>query len=172
MDDGRAIEARVHPTTIRGSLLSDVRGAFNAVHVQEGAGPTLYVGEGGHVDGYRRARRHRRRGMRESAAAAMRCHARHALEELSRPIRPIGALQCEYPTILVFDRPGVLGRIAELATRSRSLGHSEGSQTRHVGADRHPHHDALERNLRRAPAEIGRLPVVSGKPVFVRIERP
>jgi homoserine dehydrogenase len=31
-------------------------------------------------------------------------------------------------------------------------------------------HDALERNLMRALAEIGRLAVVSGKPMFVRIE--
>src|SRR5207253_5910542 len=47
-DDGRSIEARVHPTMIpRASLLADVRGAFNAVHVQGDAlGPTVYVGQG------------------------------------------------------------------------------------------------------------------------------
>jgi homoserine dehydrogenase len=179
-DDGRAIEARVHPTMIpRGSLLSDVRGAFNAVHVQgEALGPTLYVGEGA--------------GMLPTATAVLGdivdvAHARirgrgDALLPLGMPwkklrrapIRPIGALQCEYYLrFLVFDRPGVLGRIAGILGRHQISIASVIQKDRKRGTSVPiviRTHDALERNLRRALAEIGRLPVVSGKPVFVRIE--
>jgi homoserine dehydrogenase len=179
-DDGRAIEARVHPTMIpRGSLLSDVRGAFNAVHVQgEALGPTLYVGEGA--------------GMLPTATAVLGdivevAHARihgggEALLPLGMPwknlrrarIRPIGALECEYYLrFLVFDRPGVLGRIAGILGRHQISIASVIQKDRKRGTSVPiviRTHDARERNLRGALAEIGRLPVVSGKPVFVRIE--
>jgi homoserine dehydrogenase len=179
-DDGRAIEARVHPTMIpRGSLLSDVRGAFNAVHVQgEALGPTLYVGEGA--------------GMLPTATAVLgdivdvaqaKIRGRgDALAPLGMPwkqlrraaIRPIGALECEYYLrFLVFDRPGVLGRIAGILGRHQISIASVIQKDRKRGTSVPiviRTHDALERNLRRALAEIGRLPVVSGKPIFVRIE--
>ncbi|MGH7856547.1 MAG: homoserine dehydrogenase, partial [Candidatus Binatia bacterium] len=47
-DDGRIIEARVHPTMIRRThLLADVRGAFNAILIEGDAlGPSMYVGLG------------------------------------------------------------------------------------------------------------------------------
>ena len=179
-DDGKAIEARVHPTMIpRKSLLSDVRGAFNAVHVQgEALGPTLYVGEGA--------------GMLPTATAVLGdivevAHARirgggDALLPLGMPwkklrrarIRPIGALECEYYLrFLVFDRPGVLGRIAGILGRHQISIASVIQKDRKRGTSVPiviRTHEARERNLRGALAEIGRLPVVSGKPVFVRIE--
>jgi homoserine dehydrogenase len=179
-DDGKAIEARVHPTMIpRRSLLSDVRGAFNAVHVQgEALGPTLYVGEGA--------------GMLPTATAVLGdivevAHARirggaDAPSPLGMPwkklrrarIRPIGALECEYYLrFLVFDRPGVLGRIAGILGRHHISIASVIQKDRKRGTSVPiviRTHDARERNLRGALAEIGRLPVVSGKPVFVRIE--
>ena len=179
-DDGRAIEARVHPTMIpRGSLLSDVRGAFNAVHVQgEALGPTLYVGEGA--------------GMLPTATAVLGdildvAHARirsggdaplplgMPWKKLRRaPIRPIGTLECEfYLRFLVLDRPGVLGRIAGILGRHQISIASVIQKDRKRGTSVPiviRTHDALERNLRRALAEIGRLSAVSGKPVFVRIE--
>ncbi len=179
-DDGKAIEARVHPTMIpKGSLLSDVRGAFNAVHVQgEALGPTLYVGEGA--------------GMLPTATAVLGdivevAHARirggaDASAPLGMPwkklrrarIRPIGALECEYYLrFLVFDRPGVLGRIAGILGRHQISIASVIQKDRKRGTSVPiviRTHQALERNLRGALNEIRRLPVVSGKPVFVRIE--
>jgi homoserine dehydrogenase len=179
-DDGRSIEARVHPTMIpRASLLADVRGAFNAVHVQGDAlGPTMYVGEGAGMlptatsvlaDILDVAESRTRRDAPPAPPLGM------PWRELRRArVRPMGGLEAEYYLrFLVLDRPGVLGRIAGI------LGHHQISIASVIQKDRKRGtsvpivirtHDALERNLMRALAEIGRLAVVSGKPVFVRIE--
>jgi homoserine dehydrogenase len=179
-DDGKSVEARVHPTMIpRASLLADVRGAFNAVHVQgEALGPTVYVGQGA--------------GMMPTATSVLadllevaeaRAHSpRRPPPPLGMPwrelrqarIRAIGSLESEfYLRFLVLDRPGVLGRIAGI------LGRHEISIASVIQKDRKRGtsvpivirtHEALERNLRRALGEIGRLRVVSDKPMFVRIE--
>ena len=126
-DDGKAIEARVHPTMIpRTSLLADVRGAFNAVHVQGDAlGPTMYVGEGAGMmptatsvvgDILEVAQARIRQGGGPPAPLGM------PWRELRRArIRPIGMLESEYYLrFLVFDRPGVLGRIAGILGGSLS----------------------------------------------------
>jgi len=179
-DDGRSIEARVHPTMIpRASLLADVRGAFNAVHVQGDAlGPTMYVGEGAGMlptatsvlsDILEVAESRGRRDARPAPPLGM------PWRELRRArIRPIGGLEAEYYLrFLVRDRPGVLGRIASILGRHQISIASVIQKDRKRGTSVPiviRTHDALERNLVRALAEIGRLAVVSGKPVFVRIE--
>jgi homoserine dehydrogenase len=180
-DDGKAVEARVHPTMIpRASLLADVRGAFNAVHVQgEALGPTLYVGQGA---GMMPTATSVLADLLEVAEARLRSPRRPPPPPLGMPwrelrparIRAIGSLRSEfYLRFLVLDRPGVLGRIAGI------LGRHEISIASVIQKDRKRGtsvpivirtHEALERNLRRALGEIGRLRVVSGKPVFVRIE--
>jgi homoserine dehydrogenase len=174
------IEARVHPTMIpRASLLADVRGAFNAVHVQGDAlGPTLYVGEGAGMlptatsvmaDILDVAESRIRRDTRPAAPLGLAW--RHLR---AGRIRPIGALESEYYLrFLVVDRPGVLGKIAGI------LGRNEISIASVIQKDRkrgtsvpiviRTHH-AIERNLRHALTEIDRLSVVSGKAAFVRIE--
>ena len=179
-DDGKVVEARVHPTMIpRTSLLADVRGAFNAVHVEGDAlGPTTYVGQGA--------------GMLPTATSVVADIldvAEARIRRVTRPappigmpwrelrparIRPIGKLESEfYLRFLVLDRPGVLGRIAGI------LGRHEISIASVIQKDRRRGtsvpivirtHEALERNLRRALGEIGALRAVSGRPVFVRIE--
>jgi homoserine dehydrogenase len=179
-DDGRSIEARVHPTMIpRGSLLADVRGAFNAVHVQGDAlGPTLYVGKGAGMmptatsvlaDILDVAEGRRRGDAPPAPPLGM------PWRELRRArVRPIGGLEAEYYLrFLVLDRPGVLGRIAGILGRNQISIASVIQKDRKRGTSVPiviRTHDALERNLMRALAEIGRLTVVSGKPVFVRIE--
>jgi homoserine dehydrogenase len=73
----------------------------------------------------------------------------------------------------VLDRPGVLGRIAGILGRHQISIASVIQKDRRRGTSVPiviRTHDALERNLMRALAEIGRLAVVSGKPVYVRIE--
>ncbi|HUE39391.1 MAG TPA: homoserine dehydrogenase [Candidatus Binatia bacterium] len=179
-DEGKAIEARVHPTMIpRTSLLADVRGASNAVHVQgEALGPTMYVGEGagmlptatsvvGDIVDAAQARIRQDGGPQAPLGMPWR--------ELRRArIRPIGTLECEYYLrFLVLDRPGVLGRIAGILGRHQISIASVIQKDRKRGTSVPiviRTHDALEKNLRGALDEIGKLPVTSGKPVFVRIE--
>jgi homoserine dehydrogenase len=180
-DDGDGIEARVHPTMIpRTSLLADVRGAFNAVHVQGDAlGPTLYVGQGAGelptatsvvADILEVAEGKLHGGARPAPPLGM------PWRELRRTrIRPIGSLECEYYLrFLVLDRPGVLGRIAGILGRNEISIASVIQKERKSGTSVPiviRTHLALESNLRRALAAIGKLRrVISGKPVFVRIE--
>jgi homoserine dehydrogenase len=179
-DDGRSIEARVHPTMIRrGHLLADVRGAFNAIHIQgEALGPSTYVGLGA--------------GMLPTATAVAGDIVEIARERLlgthrptpplglpwralrQRPLKPIGDLESEYYLrVLVVDRPGVLARIAGILGRH---GISIATVIQR-GRDRRASvpivirtHEAIERNLRAALAEIARLDVVRGRPVRLRIE--
>ena len=96
------------------------------------------------------------------------------LEVAQARIRPIGMLESEYYLrFLVFDRPGVLGRIAGILGRHHISIASVIQKDRKRGTSVPiviRTHDALERNLRGALDEIGKLPVISGKPVFVRIE--
>jgi len=179
-DEGKAIEARVHPTMIpRTSLLADVRGASNAVHVQgEALGPTMYVGEGagmlptatsvvGDIVDAAQARIRQDGGPQAPLGMPWR--------ELRRArIRPIGTLECEYYLrFLVLDRPGVLGRIAGILGRHQISIASVIQKDRKRGTSVPiviRTHDALEKNMRGALDEIGKLPATSGKPVFVRIE--
>ncbi len=180
-DDGRAIEARVHPTMIpKGSLLSDVRGAFNAVHVQgEALGPTLYVGEGagmlptatavlGDIVDVAHARI--RGGADASAPLGMPWkklrRARDPADRRAR-MRVLPAVpgvrppRCARPHRRHPRPPPDLDR----------FGDPEGSQARHLGADRHSHaRGARAQSAGARSTRFGRLPVVSGKPVFVRIE--
>jgi homoserine dehydrogenase len=180
-DDGDGIEARVHPTMIpRASLLADVRGAFNAVHVQGDAlGPTMYVGQGA---GQLPTATSVVADILEVAEGKLHGGARPApplgmpWRELRRArIRPIGNLASEYYLrFLVLDRPGVLGRIAGILGRNEISIASVIQKERKVGTSVPiviRTHDALERNLRRALGEIGKLRrVIRGKPAFVRIE--
>ncbi|MGH7897238.1 MAG: homoserine dehydrogenase, partial [Candidatus Binatia bacterium] len=179
-DDGKRIEARVHPTMIpRSHLLADVRGAFNAIHIQgEALGPSMYVAPGA---GMLPTATSVMSDIVEIAEARLRSHADPApplgirWDELRRgKARAIGGLECEYYLrFLVLDRPGVLGRIAGI------LGRHDISIASVIQKDRKKGtsvpivirtHEAVERNLGRALTEIGRLSAVSGKPVFVRIE--
>jgi homoserine dehydrogenase len=179
-DDGKRIEARVHPTMVpRSHLLADVRGAFNAIHIQGDAlGPSMYVGQGA---GMLPTATSVMSDIVDIAEARVRSHTEPGpplgmpFDELRRGrVRPIGSLECEYYLrFLVLDRPGVLGRIAGI------LGRHDISIASVIQKDRRKGtsvpivirtHEAVERNLTRAMTEIGRLPAVSGKPVFVRIE--
>lgn len=179
-DDGKTLEARVHPTMIpRDQLLADVRGASNAIRVRgEALGPTMYVGPGA--------------GMMPTATSVVGDLLEFARERstsgglvvpaLGRPwktlgrrrVRPIGEIESEvYLRVLVLDRPGVLARIAGI------LGANHISIASVIQRDRGRRvsvpiiirtHAARERNLARALADIARLEVVRRRPVAIRIE--
>jgi len=179
--DGRdAVEARVHPTMIpNGHLLADVGGNFNAIFVRGAAlGPTMYYGQGAGsmptatavVADLIAAVRDRTigTGVRVPPWGVP----RRALRAL--PIRPLDALESEYYLrFMALDRPGVLARIAGI------LGRADISIASVIQKDRRAGttvpvvlrtHRARERNLARALREIGRLRVVRGRPVSIRIE--
>ena len=179
--DGKdAIEAHVQPTMIpNGHLLADVGGNFNAIFVRGAAlGPTMYYGQGAGA-------------MPTSTAviadliAAARDRAvgtavrvppwgvpQRALRRLR--IRPLAALEGEhYLRFMALDRPGVLARIAGILGRCDISIASVIQKERRAGTTVPiviRTHRALERNLARALAAIGRLPVVRVRPVSIRVE--
>jgi homoserine dehydrogenase len=81
---------------------------------------------------------------------------------------------CEYYLrFMARDKPGVLGAIASILGRNGISIASVIQKDR--GAEKTVPvimrtHDTPERNLKRALAHIGRLPMVSGNPAFIRIE--
>jgi homoserine dehydrogenase len=179
-DDGRAIEARVHPTMIRTRhLLAGVGGAFNAIYVNsEALGASMYYGRGA--------------GMMPTASAVVadilelarqrRAGARGGAHPLGYPsamvkaarVKPMDDVLCEYYLrFMARDRPGVLGHIASVLGRNQISIASVIQQGRGVETTVPVimrSHQARERNLKRALAAIIRLEMVEGPPAFIRIE--
>ena len=178
--DGKHIEARVHPTMVRRQhLLADVNGAYNAIAVHgEALGASMYFGLGA--------------GMMPTATAVVadlidvarnRLHGSHAriaplgyplVEQRQLPLRPLDDLVTEYYLrFLVVDRPGVLARISGILGAHDISIASVIQKEREHGASVpiviRTHH-VLERNLQRALRAIDRLPVVRAKSLLIRIE--
>ncbi len=179
--DGRdAIEARVHPTMIpQGHLLADVSGNFNALLVRGAAlGPTMYYGQGAGALPTATA-------VIADLVAAVRDRAvgprvrvppwgipQRALRRL--PVRRLADLEGEYYLrFMALDRPGVLARIAGVLGRFDISIASVIQKERRAGTTVPVvirTHRARERNLAQALGAIGRLRVVRGRPVSIRIE--
>jgi homoserine dehydrogenase len=90
------------------------------------------------------------------------------------PIRPLAALEGEYYLrFMALDRPGVLARIAGILGKCdisiASVIQKERRARTSVPIVIRTHH-ARQRDLGRALAAIGRLRVVRGRPVAIRIE--
>ena len=179
--DGRdAVEAHVQPTMIpNGHLLADVAGNFNAIFVRGAAlGPTMYYGQGAGamptatavIADLIAAARDR------AVGAAVRVPPwgvpQRALRRL--PVRPLADIEGDYYLrFMAVDRPGVLARIAGVLGRNdisiASVIQKERRAETTVPIVIRTHH-ARQRNLARALAAIGRLDVVRGRPVEIRIE--
>ena len=178
--DGKEVEARVHPTMVpRRHLLADVGGAYNAIAVQgEALGSSFYFGLGA--------------GMMPTATAVVGDlieAARHILRDcrgrvapLGYPlvrqravvIRPMSALDSEYYLrFMVVDRPGVMARISGVLGRHQisiaSVIQREREQRGAVPIVIRTHH-AREKNLRQALREIDRLSSIRAKSTVIRIE--
>ena len=179
--DGRdAIEARVHPTMIpNGHLLADVGGNFNAIFVRGVAlGPTMYYGQGaGSMPTATAVVADLIAAVRDRAiGTGVRVPPWGVPHRALRPlrVRPLADLESEYYLrFMALDQPGVLARIAGI------LGRADISIASVIQKDRRAGttvplvlrtHRARERNLARALREIGRLRVVRGRPVSIRIE--
>ena len=175
-DHGEAIEARVHPALVPASwLLADVSGAKNAVYVQSYAlGPSLYYGAGA--------------GMLPTAMSVVsdiieigrNIFARAAggarpvrpRPVVARPLLPLSEVRAKYYLRFgVADQPGVLGQLMTV------LG-AHGISIEQVVQDAKAvdpvavvvvTHEAREGDIRRALAEIDRLPVVKAPARLIRI---
>jgi homoserine dehydrogenase len=178
--DGRQIEARVHPTMVPGKhLLAGVNGAYNAIFVQgEALGDTMYFGLGA--------------GMMPTATAVLAdvmevarnllCGSRGRIAPLGYPLarqrqvplKPMDDLISEYYLrFMVVDRPGVLAKISGILGRHHISIASVIQREREHGASVPiviRTHQARERDLRRALQLIDRLAVVRTKSVLIRIE--
>jgi len=179
-DHGKSIEARVHPTMIpNGHLLADVGGNFNAIFVRGTAlGPTMYYGQGAGsaptatavVADLIAATRDRVVG------AAVRVPPWGVPQAALRAVRvsPLTELEGEYYLrFMAIDRPGVLARIAGVLGRFDISIAAVIQQERRAGTTVPVvirTHRARERNLTRALGAIGKLAVVRGAPVCIRIE--
>ncbi len=181
-DDGR-VEARVHPTMVPlGHPLASVGGAFNAIYILgEALGSTMYFGLGAGAmptatavmaDVLQIARE--RLAAREGAIVRA-----HALGYPIRWLKParvksMDDVVCEYYLrFMAPDKPGVLGAIASVLGRNAISIASVIQKGR--GAERTVPvimrtHEARERNLKRALAEIHRRGMTGTAPAFIRIE--
>jgi homoserine dehydrogenase len=178
--DGKQIEARVHPTMVpRQHLLAEVNGANNAIAVQgEALGSSMYFGLGA--------------GMMPTATAVVAdlmevarnlVHGgKGRLAPLGYPlaqqrhlaIRPIDELTSEYYLrFMVVDRPGVLAKISGILGAHQISIASVIQKEREHGASVpiviRTHH-ARERDLRKALRAIDKLPAVRAKTAVIRIE--
>ena len=179
-DDDGAIEARVHPTMIPNRhLLASVGGAFNAIYIHgEALGSTMYSGLGAGqmpsatsvMADVLEIARHRLSGS-SGQAKALGLPA-HLIKRAS--VKPMDDVVCEYYLrFMARDKPGVLGAIASVLGR-HGLSIASVIQKGRGAAQTVPvimrTHEAPERSLKRALAEIRRKKIVQSAPAFIRIE--
>ena len=178
-NDGR-IEARVHPTMLPlEHPLAKVDGVFNGVRlVGDFVGPVMLYGYGAGMDATASAVlgdvmaivRNIRAGI-GTRTPAMGCP-QVAVQQLA--VKPMDALRSSYYLrVFVKDQPGVLAQIAGVLGQHRISIESMIQPHRHE-ADAVPivlmTHEAVERDVRAALAEIDQLPAICGNSLLVRIE--
>jgi len=173
-EDG-VIEARVEPAMLPARhLMSDVNGVFNAVYVVgDKVGPNLYYGRGAGGDPTGSAVVSDIADM--AARKASGCpRPSMRLTEDGRRIKRSGEMVTPfYMRFKAEDRPGVLSKISGiLAEYDISLfavtqkGRKENDYVPIVMLT----YEATEENLKKAMAEIDRLPFIQGESVHIRIE--
>ncbi|MDP3296824.1 MAG: homoserine dehydrogenase [Thermodesulfovibrionia bacterium] len=172
------IELRVHPTMLpKEYLISSVNGVFNAVYVEGDAiGPALYYGKGAGemptgsavvsdiVDIARNIKTgavNRIQGMGIQGKSGIRIK---KMEDVQ---------SCYYFRFSVFDKPGVLSKISGILgghnISIKSVIQKERKKERVVPLVMMTHR-AKEKDVVYAMKEINKLPVVSGKPLYIRVE--
>ncbi|WP_319253409.1 homoserine dehydrogenase [Desulfosarcina sp.] len=178
--DGRAVEARVHPTMIPfDNMLSNVNGTLNAISVSADAvGDILLYGHGA--------------GMMPTASAVvsdMADIARNLASDGAGRVPVMGFQPDKIRTIAVMpmddivtnyyfrfdamDRPGVLATIAGILGKyaiSLKFVHQKGRKTNGSVPVVMLTHHAREADVTRALSEISALDVVASTPMLIRIE--
>jgi homoserine dehydrogenase len=174
-EENGVIEARVEPAMLPAKhLMSDVNGVYNAVYVVgDKVGPNLYYGRGAGGD--------------PTGSAVVSDIVDMAARKASGCFKPSMQLQADgrrikrsgetiarfYMRFKAQDQPGVLSKISGiLAAYDISLfavtqkGRKENDYVPIVMLT----YEATEENLRKAKAEIDRLPFIEGESVHIRIE--
>lgn len=178
--DGDRVEARVHPTMIPLDYpLSSINGVFNSIRlVGDFSGPVMLSGYGAGMNATASAvmgdvlavARNLRAGI-GTRVPALGCP---QAQLASYPIKPMEQLVAHYYLrFTVKDQPGVLAKIAGVLGRYEISIESMIQPHRHA-AEAVPivfmTHEALERNVIAALAEIDLLDVVQRETLLIRIE--
>ena len=182
LNDGEALEARVHPTLIpKEHMLAHVKGAFNAVHlIGDAVGPLLLCGQG--AGGLTTASA----VMSDLMDLARNVHlgvnnrvpplGSVAGLETRRPFKPMADIVTNYYfRFAALDRPGVLSQISGILGKySISIGAviQKGREVKGAVPIVMITHEATEAGVRQALREIDGLPVVSPPTIMYRIEDP
>jgi homoserine dehydrogenase len=173
---GGMVELRVHPTMIPVEyLISKVDGVLNAIYVNgDATGDTLYYGRGA---GDMPTGSAVVADIADIARTVMSGGpATVALRKSSMPmkLKPIDDIESMYYfRFTALDRPGVLSKISGILGRNRISIASVIQKGRMVGGAVPLiilTHRAKEKDVRKALAEIDRLPVVSAKSHLIRVE--
>jgi homoserine dehydrogenase len=174
---GTRIEVAVHPTLVPNThVLASVNQVFNAAFVRgDVVGDTLFYGRGAGKDATASA------VLSDLADAALdlKCGTSCRLppfvpHECAGAVAPLDEVVSRYFVRLsVVDRPGTLAKIANLLGQA-DIGISSVIQPEGHEGESVPLilmlHDAPNGAVFRALEKIGRLPVIKGKPVMIRVE--
>ncbi len=173
------LELRVHPTLLsRGHLLSNVNGVFNAIYVHgDLVGGELFYGRGAGQNPTASAVISDIADLARNLATCVTKRVPHfSHDDRIRRLRPIDEVESRYYIrCSVIDRPGVLAQITGILGRHKisiaSVLQKERNAARIVPVVLMTH-EALERRMRRALAQIDRLPTVRRPSVAIRTEAP
>jgi len=174
---GKRIQASVYPTLVPNThMLANVNQVFNAVFVRgDVVGDTLFYGRGAGKDATASA------VLSDLADAALDLrfgsHRRvpaFVAHEKRGVVVPVAEVVSRYFLRLsVLDAPGTMARIAAILGQAK-IGISSIIQPEARAGETVPLilmlHEAPNGSVARALAKIGRLPVVKGKPVMIRVE--
>lgn len=177
--DGDRIEARVHPTMIPVHYpMADVDGAFNAIRLTgDFIGPVMFYGRGAGMEATASAVVGDVMDIARNRVAGIgsRVPARGMLESSVKDlkIKPMGEIVCRYYIrFSAVDQPGVLAAIAGALGRN-NISIESMIQTGRSG-DYVPiviiTHEAAERDVTAALAEIDGLEMIKEKSKLIRIE--
>ncbi|MBI5410057.1 MAG: homoserine dehydrogenase [Nitrospirae bacterium] len=179
--DGKDIEVRVHPTMLpKDHLIANVNGVFNAIYIEGDAiGSQLYYGRGaGELptgsavvsDIVDIARNIVRTKNTEHGARSTDLRTRN--KELK--IKKMEDIRtCYYLRFSALDKPGVLSRISGiLGSHNISIKSmiQKGRKAEKAVPVVMMTHEAKEKDMAQALKEINRLPVISDKTVYLRVE--
>jgi len=179
-DEG--IEARVHPTLVpKDSPLASVGGVYNAVYVTGNfAGPTLYYGQGAGQDPTAAAvmgdvMELARRILRGDNTRRLSFGALKEGEKLTSRILSMDRISSRYYIRMeVVDKPGVLSKVAGVLGKD----HISIRSVLQRNVEKGPvatiiimTHEAKEKNMANAMADLKKLDVVKGKIHMLRIEK-